>query len=169
MRTALRAFLMIVLCGLLIIGGYYIVSTEVHVFTWQRRVASIKYQEQKILDIRSAQEYSRHLFEAARMMAIENSLLCERDAKMTEFVAALGEENTRLKASVDESITRMESLLEENNELYREIGRLKFQVQCLEKALDFMPTSAEPEDIKEDLLDLFDTVDTAISVLFILL
>ena len=120
---------------LLVILSTYVIRTEVFVHAWQDRVASVDFRQSEVNKLAVAQEYGRTAMSSCRMLAVENGLLCERDAKMTKYVAAMEEENTKLKASLAESVEHLQALIKDNNGLHDEVNQLGYKIQCLEQAL----------------------------------
>jgi hypothetical protein len=153
---ALRTFLLLALIGFTVALAAQVIKSERYVQIWQNRVASLEHHEAQVAQITACQEYSGACLEATRMLAVENGLLCERDAKMTLYVAALQEENTKLKGVVAEGVEKMQEMLEENSELHREINNLSYKIRCLEQALEAASKPPEPtvDSIKNDILDI---------------
>jgi hypothetical protein len=151
------------------------VKTEVYVQLWQRRVAGLEQVQDQLHNTAVAQEYGTRAVEAIRMMAIENGLLCERDAKMQKYVLTMEEENTKLKAALNESVDKMVELIEENSDLHEEINYLSYKVECLEKALDATsPPAPEPTDPRDNnpfitFLDTISVINAVTRILPILL
>ena len=100
---------------------------------------------------RQALEYSAELFEAARMLAVENGLLCGRDGKSMGFVAALEEENARLKGALNESVEHVETVLTENNTLHQEISNLTYRLRALERAMEALTKATPAEEVINQL------------------
>lgn len=164
-------FVVVLLAGVNAGLIYEIFGTEYRAITWERRVNSAEVLEEQKCDALRSIEYGQDCLGVARMLATENGLLCERDAKLTLYVAGVEEENMRLKAVVADGVDRMESMLQENNQLHEELDRTYYRIQCLEKALEFMPTPATEEDlddIKDDVLEIFETAKTVIDVVTVL-
>lgn len=136
MKSILRSAFICFLIGFSVIVTIQMCKTEHYVRVWQNRVASLEQREADIGYIETAQDYGRLAVESCRMLALENGLLCEREAKMTSVVAALQEENTKLKGAIAESVENMQAMLDENNDLHREINRLNFHVEVLENSLE---------------------------------
>ncbi|RLB67981.1 MAG: hypothetical protein DRH04_07305 [Deltaproteobacteria bacterium] len=150
----LKTILVILLVGLLLGSVAYILQTEALVQVWEARVRDADSYFQMVETVEHAQRYSKDLQDALRVMANENGLLCERDAKMVKVVAVYDEENQRLKAALKEAIEKLQDQQKELNEVYDEIGRLQYKIQCLEKALELIPTPADPDtDVSTDPLD----------------
>ena len=175
MKRFLLVMVLSLFIGFTVSLTYQTVKTERYVHMWQTRVASLEHQEAQQLRVEYAQEYTRDLFDAARTIANENGLLCERDHKMTLYVAALQEENAKLKASLCESVEHLEVVLAENGELHQEISNLSYRIQYLEEALKYKPKPDEGDDLDEirndvlDILKAVQVIDEVVSVLTILL
>ena len=173
MKTV-RTLLVMFLLGFTISLTFQVAKSERYADVWRDRVASLEQREADIETIENAQEYGGRAVEAVRMLAVENGLLCERDAKLTLYVAAMEEENAKLKASVSESVERMQARLEENNELHQEINNLSYKIRCLEQALEAVEVKqpADVDEIKDDILEIFEylqLVDEAVTALTIIL
>jgi len=133
-----------------------VMKTEAYVQLWETRVASVEQREKDVATMLECQDYSNRVVEAVRMLAVENGLLCERDAKMQKYVLAMEEENAKLKAALDQSVEKMSELLEENSELMSEVQNLKWQISILEDTVETLKDRGPTlDDIKESILELF--------------
>lgn len=126
------------LFGYAVVLTFMVVKTEAYARLWKQRAYDA-------VLTRYAQEQNKVALEAVRMLAVENGLLCEREAKATKFVLSMEEENIKLKGALAESVENMEALIKENNKLNNEIINLRYRIQCLEKA--FQMTELELPDI----------------------
>jgi hypothetical protein len=113
-------------------------DTETRAVRWQQRVESVESIKELHTQVAVAQQYTDSLFEATKMLANENGLLCERDAKAMRYVTALEAANLRLKTALKESVESLQTQIEANNELHAEIEMLYYRISMLELALDFM-------------------------------
>jgi hypothetical protein len=160
---------LIVLCSGLM---YEVLNHEATANRWTKRANQLDVFEARLQLVADAQEYSETCLDTTRMLAIENGILCERDARAIQYIALLDESNVKLKASLDEAVTRMQELIDENNDLFNANNRLLFKVQCLEKALNFVPTPADPATehslIFEDITATLKVVDSIITIFTIL-
>jgi|GEM_PF-3064017 len=154
--------LIAVLLSVMNAGLFYVCfHNDFRAKVWSDRVKASGQMQQYQRDSLKAIEFGHTCLAACRSLATENGLLCERDAKMTKYVAAMEEENARLKAVVAESVDRIEAELEQNNDLHDEISNLKYKIQCLEDALKAVNEKEKPEDWGEILNDIINTVKVA--------
>jgi small-conductance mechanosensitive channel len=156
MKRFCLSLLFAILLGSLIGMSAQVVKTEMYVRVWESRVQSLDEMERQQHELAVSQEYGARAVEAVRMLAVENGLLCERDAKAQKYVLAMEEENAKLKAALNESVDKMVELLEENSNLHQEIINLSYKVRCLEQALEAASKPPEPtvDSIKNDILDI---------------
>jgi chromosome segregation ATPase len=160
---SLMAFVCFLLIGVCVGTSYIAIDTETRAVRWKQNIESVEYIQDLNCQILQAHDYSERLLEAVRMLANENGILCERDAAMVKVVAEYEEENTRLKSSLKEAVTTMQSQQQELNALYEQVERLKYKVQVLEKALenvDFDPVKAATQ-----VLSAADAATTFIRIL----
>lgn len=159
MRTFARLLLTLMGCALVGASVYIAVDTETRAARWQQRVNSAESIEATNLMILRSQDYSNLLMESLRVMANENGLLCERDAKAMDVMLALEEANAKLKAALAEATNLMQGQLAENDRLMEELDRAYYRIMLLERTVDSLtpqPTPADDlDDIKDDLLDIF--------------
>lgn len=131
------------ICVLLlcIAGGsvWCAVETENRAARWENRVQTADAIAESNLQISQAYDHNSYLMETIGIMAVENGLLCERDAKTLQVVTEFDEENRRLKASLGEAARLLEEQIEELNELIDENSRLTYKVEVLERAIDRIP------------------------------
>ena len=163
MKSVLKtsATLSIIMLLSVVAGGlYYIVDSEMMAERWEDKVKSVEYVENINSQILQANLYSSQLMEAVRMLAVENGLLCERDAKMAQVVAAFEEENRALKASLMESVDQMEDQIEEINDLVSDNETLKWKVRTLESALNKVEKSKQSSLDMSDVFEIIDMVTT---------
>ena len=133
---ALTGFICFVLVGICVGTTYHAMDVESRAAKWQEYVESNQFIESMNNDILEANMYSQRLVEAVRMLANENGLLCEREARMVQIVAEFEEENRRLKAALNEAVDMLQEQQDEMNALYETIDRLQYKVKVLEKALE---------------------------------
>jgi hypothetical protein len=165
----LVAGLLLGICGGLI---YDAANIEYRVHMWDKRVRSAEQFEEQAKMVCYAQKYGEHCLDAVRSLALENGLLCEREAKTVLYVAGMEEENMRLKGSLAEAVARLQSQVEEINDLNDEVYRLEYKVAVLEAALEFGP-EAEPKDVANaafiDFVNAVQTIDAAARIITIIL
>jgi len=109
---------------------------EVYVAMWESNVQCAQTYAEHNRKLAIAQEYSFEAVAAARMLATENGILCERDAKMSEMISGFDEENMRLRASLAEAVDKMEAQRLEFEALLDEASHLRYKVAVLERALE---------------------------------
>lgn len=143
--------------------AYRAVKIETEVARWRLNVKSAEALaaiNERVLD---AHIFSRDITEACRMLANENGILCEREVKMTKYVTAVEDENTRLKGALKEAVVKLEDQRDEINQLHNELEKAYSRMDVLERALGIRPHEAD--DVKNELLDIFDTVVNLIPIL----
>ena len=145
-RTYVGMLLLLLIVGASTAMFAQLAKTELYVKTWEDRVEAVEYQEQQVSATLMSQQYCQRLLEAIKMLAVENGLLCEREAKLTQYVAIMEEENTKLKAALSESVDRLETAITETENLYETIDNLKYRIQCLEKALNAVESAQNRQD-----------------------
>lgn len=133
---ALMGFICFVLVGICVGTTYNAMDVESRAARWQEYAESNAFLEEQNEKLLEANMYSQRLMEAVRMLANENGLLCEREAKMVQIVAEFEEENRRLKCSLNEAVERLQEQQDEMNKLYETIERLRYKVEVLEKVLE---------------------------------
>lgn len=170
-----QLFVILALLGCVAGLVYDIVNIESRRAQWEEHVQSAESWARLNEQVMYSQMYSRDCLEAVRMLANENGILCAREVKMTAYVTAMEEENTKLKNSLKESVENLERQIAEINQLHEELSRAHYRLEVLEAALKLVPTPAEEptlDDIKDDILGIFDViqgVDTAVTILNVLL
>ena len=122
--------------------SFHIARIESQVYRWNSSVTRAEHIEDIINKVRDAQEYSSSLLEATRMLANENGILCERDARAVRVVRMFEEENQKLKVSLNESVDRLVAQQQEIEDLYNEKYLLEYKIQSLERALQLLPKEA---------------------------
>lgn len=139
----LLVFICFLLIGISATLAVFVYDTERHADRWNERITSLARVEQLNADVSRSQYYSGQLMEAAKSLALENGLLCERDAKMVQVVSEFEIENRALKESLAEAVGMLEeqsdqidALLDENAELEYKNESLRNQVETLESAID---------------------------------
>lgn len=145
----LLGFVCLLLIGLCVGLTFLVADTETRADRWNERITALHRVEQLNRDLLLAQEYSSGCIEATRMLAIENGLLCEREAKMVQVVSEFETENRSLKNSLSEAVERLEDQVAQINKLMEENGRLNWRVETLEKALDAVSAKDKQELTKE--------------------
>jgi uncharacterized coiled-coil DUF342 family protein len=154
---SLMGFACILLIGICAAMAHYTVQTETHAERWNDRVTSLEHVEELNMNLVRAMEYSELAMNTSMVLATANDIMCKRDAKMVQVVAAFEEENRALKRSLSESVCRLEGQLEEINDLIDEneelvdkinelrdqASDLKKQIATLERAIDKL-TEPEP-------------------------
>ena len=128
---------------------YTAIDTEQRAYRWDQYTAGAQYTWEVVTEIRNAQDYNRECLSAVKSLAVENGLLSEREAKMVEVVNVYEEQNTLLKKSLQEAVSKLKEQQDELNKLYDEIGRLQYKIEVLERALDLVPTPADPDESTE--------------------
>jgi hypothetical protein len=113
---------------------------------WQARIDVVQEMHDLNRDVRDSQIYAASLYEAVRMLANENGILCEREKAVTEVVMGLEQENLRLSVSLDEAVDRLQEDAEQINELIDSNNRLRYQLEVLERALEAIETAAEAQE-----------------------
>ncbi|MHC4369370.1 MAG: hypothetical protein ACYSW8_17305 [Planctomycetota bacterium] len=151
----LYGIICLLLIGICAGTTYVAIDTETRATRWEKNVESAENAYEVARLVRSAQQYSLQLVEATRMLANENGLLCERDAKNTEVVAAFDDENRRLKTSLVEACDRLEEQQEEIDDLVDENEQLSYQVDVLERAVENLESAIEA-------IEAADVGDTAV-------
>ena len=137
------------LAALLAVMTAQLSCTDFQAAAWERRAESVDRLEDLNRDIVRSYNFSQLALEATRMLAVENGLLCEREAKLTQVVAGVEEENRSLKSSLDESVSRLQTQVEEINRLIDENTRLSWKVLCLESALEAVNRIVEKDEVEE--------------------
>lgn len=160
---SLMAFVCFLLIGICVGTSYIAIDTEARAVRWRQNAESTEYIQELNCQILQANDYSQRLMEAVRMLANENGILCERDAAMVKVVAEYEEENARLKASLKEAVTTMQSQQQELNALYEQVERLKYKVQVLEQALENVEVS--PAKTAVQVLSAADAATTVLRIL----
>jgi hypothetical protein len=111
---------------------FCLANNEASVQRWQRRVATadavIAWNE----EIAFANEYAQNCYEAVRMLATENGLLCEREAATVKTIAAFEEESLKLKSSLDDAVDRLQKQEKTINDLIEENENLTWKIEVLE-------------------------------------
>lgn len=107
-------------------------NNEASVQRWQRRVdaaeAVIAWNE----EVAYANEYAQNCYEAVRMLATENGLLCEREAATVKVITTYEEENLKLKSSLDDAVDRLQKQEKTINDLIEENENLSWKIEVLE-------------------------------------
>jgi len=153
----LYGMICLLLVGLVAGMAIFIGDNEMHAARWNNRVEKIEYMETLNQDLLRSQEYSFMLMEATRMLANENGILCERDAKTVQQVAVFDEENRLLKSSLVEATGKIEEMLVDLNELIDENEALRYKNKVLEQSLEVLTTA------REKAADLGDEMAAAVS------
>jgi len=165
----MKTFMFVTICLLLgCVAGftYNTLNIETQVRRWKSHVESaeaLSNLNSKILD---AHMFSKEVMEAVRMLANENGILCERELKMTQYVANVEEENERLKNALKEAVITLEGQRVEINQLHDELSKAYFRLEVLEKALKLSPTEANPA--KQEIQKVFDAVEAIDAILTII-
>ncbi|MHC4121285.1 MAG: hypothetical protein ACYSWO_27740 [Planctomycetota bacterium] len=133
----LYGIICLLLIGICAGTTYVAIDTETRATRWEKNVES-----------------AENAYEVARLVN-ENGLLCERDAKNTEVVAAFDDENRRLKTSLVEACDRLEEQQEEIDDLVDENEQLSYQVDVLERAVENLESAIEA-------IEAADVGDTAV-------
>jgi len=136
MKKSFCAFCILALLAMNITMAVGVANTEWCAARWAERVSSYEEVRQLNRELYTANQYSSHLVEGVRMLAVENGLLCERDKAATEAVLQYEEENRRLKAALGDACKRLEEQVEQINTLLDEVENLRWQVGVLENALN---------------------------------
>lgn len=156
MRRNFFSILMFVLVALLCTHVViYTLTTDIQAERWERRatcadgIATINAQ------IYESHRYSKTLMESLRVVTNENGILCERDAISVRTIAAMEEENQRLKMSLKETCDMLLESINANEELHRDLDGLRWQVQQLQHVITELtrnvPTPAVP--VEEENFD----------------
>lgn len=168
----LLGFACLLLLGICAGLAHFTVQTEMHAERWAQRAAAIEHVESLNQDLLLAQEYSQTALEATKMLALENGLLCEREAKVSEAYSIIEQENRSLKASLSESVERLEDQIKQINSLMEENGTLKWKVSTLERALKAVEDQKKEDAIKEasknvvgNLMELKSSADIILTIL----
>ena len=155
-------FICFALIGICVGTTYIAVDVETRAARWQAYHESNQFLEKQNEKLLEANMYSQRLMEAVRMLANENGLLCEREAKMVQIVAEFEEENRRLKASLNEAVDMLQEQQDEMNRLHETIERLRYKVKVLENALESKKGSI---DKTTDVIKCITTTGALISIL----
>lgn len=147
---------LIVICAVL---TSFVLETERHAARWSERTESVEVAERYNNKLLESARYSEKLMESVQVLASENMMLCERDAKMAQVVSQYKEENRRLKQSLTEAVNRLRKQNTEMNELHEHIDRLMYKIQVLEKALN--DTACEENKVYHTV----DVITTVVSIL----
>lgn len=153
--TGFICFSLIGICAGL---AYEAANPHIQATMWERRVERLEKVEKLNNDLLYAQAYARDCFEAVRMLAVENGLLCEREAKMVQAMTIREEENRALKASLSEAVERLQEQTKQINELMEANSKLKWQVKTLEEALGVVEKADNDYMKVEPLLRFVPTV-----------
>jgi hypothetical protein len=152
---------------------YDTVNIEYRVFKWEEHLQTaeaINDINTKILD---AHIYSKDVLNMAQLLVEENSALLEREAKTVQYVTQLEEENLKLKNSLKEAVVTIGDQITQLNDLHEELEKCYFKIDLMEKALELLTPVEDPEAIKQDIIDdifgVIEGVNTATTVLNILL
>lgn len=141
----LLGFICLLLIGVIVGMCLYVGDNEIH----YRRAVQIERVAKLNQEVTQAQEYSRLAIEATKMLAVENGLLVEREQKIVAAYAAMEEENRALKRSLNEAVDRLESQVEQINELIETNENLSWRVEVLQKALDSVSEQKKQELVKD--------------------
>lgn len=147
----LYGIICLLLVGLLACSVIFIGANEMHAERWNNRVKKIEYMETLNRQLLQSQEYSYMLMEATRMLASENGLLCERDAKTVQQVSVFDEENRLLKSSLSEATGKLEEMLAELNSLIDENAALRYKNKVLEQALEKVTSDRASRDLGDEV------------------
>lgn len=143
----MRTFICVLLLSMSIGGIWHAVDTENRAARWERYTTSAKSMEEVNSKIAQSQEYSKHLLSVLGTMATENGVLCERDAQTMQVVREFEEANQKLKSSLSEAVARLEEMTEQVNDLMDENDSLYYKIGILERALEVIENSDEPETV----------------------
>jgi hypothetical protein len=165
-----QLFVIVLLGGCVAGLAYNAASIEYRVRVWESRVRSAKALADINEGILGAASYSRELMEAVRMLANENGILCEREAKTVKYVASIEDESARLKESLKESVEAIQAQTEKIDDLTTELATANFRVRVLETAMksvdpSYVPISAEPVN---SFLDTLKNIDVTAIIDFLL-
>lgn len=145
----LTGFACLLLLGICAGLAHFTVQTEMHAARWAARASQLEHVEELNRDLLQAQEYSQLALEATKMLALENGLLCEREAKVAQAYSIIEAENRSLKASLAESVERLEDQIEQINSLIQENEQLTWRNQTLERALKAIEAEKKAAAVKE--------------------
>ena len=135
--------LCLLLLALVVTTACLSLQTEMHAERWTNRVTSLGEVEQLNRELLQAFQYTQCSLDATRMLANENGILCEREAKVTLVLAGLEEENLTLKNSLNEAVGKLELQLSQINVLMDINDRLRYKIDCLETALEAIEDAEE--------------------------
>jgi len=148
-----RRFIAVVLLIIMSFGAGLSLSLSVvsegYVKLWEQRVESADYILDQNIQVMEAHNYSQTLMETLRVVTVENSLLCERDAKRQRVLLGLEEELSRLKCSLQEAVEMMQDQIEENNSLHDEVDSLRYKVVFLENVIETLNEIHEKLETEE--------------------
>lgn len=149
----LLIFICVALLGCCIGLAHFTAQTEMHAARWTERMVALEHVESLNMDLVRAMEYSELSVDAVRMLAHENVIMCQRDAKMVEVVAVFEEENRALKNSLSEAVTRLEEQLEQINDLFGENDDLYWEIDTMQNTILLMLDEKESLQKQISLLE----------------
>jgi len=135
MKKSFCAFCILALLAMNITMAVGVANTEWCAARWAERVSSYEEVRQLNRELYVSNQYSSHLVEGVRMLAVENGLLCERDIAAAKVVMQYEEENRRLKTSLGDACKRLEEQIDQINTLMDEVENLRWQIKVLEDAI----------------------------------
>lgn len=167
----LLGFICLLLLGICAGLAHFTIQTETNAARWVARVNAIENVDRLNREVLQSLEYAQMALEATRSLALENGLLCEREAKVSAEYAVIEEENRALKASLTEAVQRLEAQVAQINELMRDNESMAFKIQTLERALKAIEDQKKIDAAKEasaDIVRSLNDLKDAASVLTVL-
>jgi vacuolar-type H+-ATPase subunit I/STV1 len=148
--------LLVVICFLLLgltAGSvHFAMQTEMHAARWERRVQSVSTVERLNMQVARSREYSESCFELAKTLTKEYSRITDQQQSLYNTICEYDEENRSLKASLSESVKRLEAQEEQISDLIQENNNLIWKIETLEAALDRLNNQTDLMEVPCTLL-----------------